>query len=259
MVTIKKPEEIEVLRQGGKILAEILAELVEMAKAGVKTIDLDRKAEELIIKRGGSPAFKNYSGEQLDEIPFPSTICASINDQLVHTPAGQERLKSGDIFSIDIGMKYPAADGYFTDMATTVAIGNVRAATKKLLKVTKQSLMLGIDQVKAGKKISDISKAVQKHVEANGFSVVRQLVGHGVGYKVHEDPRIPNYYDPRMKDVTLEAGMVLAIEPMVNVGSPAIRTLADGWTVATADGELCAHFEHTVVVTKSGCEILTNI
>ncbi|MFA6410532.1 MAG: type I methionyl aminopeptidase [Candidatus Buchananbacteria bacterium] len=259
MVTIKKPQEIAVLRQGGKILAEVLAELVLMAKPGVKTIELDQKAEELIIQRGGVPAFKNYSGEYLDEIPFPTTICASINDQLVHAPAGPEKLKAGDILSIDIGMKYPAVDGYFTDMSTTVAIGKIPPATRRLLKVTKQSLQIGIDQVKEGNKISDISKAIQKYVEANGFSIVRQLVGHGVGYKVHEDPKIPNYYDPRMKDIELKEGMVLAIEPMVNVGNPAIRTLADGWTIATADGELCAHFEHTIVVTKNGYGILTKV
>jgi methionyl aminopeptidase len=195
MVTIKKPEEIEILRQGGKVLAEVLAELVKMAKPGVKTIQLDQRAEELIIQKGGAPSFKNYSAEHSDEVPLPTTICASINDQLVHAPAGEEILKNGDILSIDIGMKYPAADGFFTDMSTTIAIGEIEAATKKLLKVTRQSLDIGIAQVKEGNHISDISKAIQKYVESHGFSVVRQLVGHGVGYKVHEDPRIPNYYD----------------------------------------------------------------
>lgn len=259
MVTIKKPEEIEVLRQGGKILAEILAELVKMAKPGVKTIQLNKKAEVLISQRGGTPSFKNYCGEHLQDLPFPTAICASINNQLVHAPAGQEKLKNGDILSLDLGMKYPIKDGYFTDMSTTIPIGKIPPLTRKLLKVTKQALSVGIAQVKEGNYVSDISKAIQKYVEENGFSVVRQLVGHGVGYKVHEEPRIPNYFDPQQKDVKLKAGMVLAIEPMVNVGEPAIKTLPDGWTVATADGKLCAHYEHTVVVIKDGAEVLTKI
>jgi len=257
MATIKKPEEIKIIRAGGRILAAVLRELVAAAKPGVKTIELDELAERLILDRGGVPAFKNYCGGD-DEPPFPTTICSSVNEQLVHTPAGDYVLKNGDILSIDIGMKYPAQGrGYFTDMATTIPIGEVSAVAKKVMKVTRQALALGLAQVKAGNYISDIGKAIQPYVEAQGFSVVRQLVGHGVGYAVHEEPRIPNYFDPKMKAVKMEAGMVLAVEPMVNVGHHAIKTGADGWTVTTADEKLCAHYEHTVTVTKDGCEILT--
>ena len=257
MVTIKKPAEVKVLRQGGRLLAEILDQVLAHAKVGVKTIELDRLAEDLIVKKGGTPAFKNYQGRG-EEKPFPTTICASVNHQLVHTPAGDYQLKAGDILTVDIGMKYPAKDpGYYTDMAKTIAIGKTSPLARKLLKVTQKSLELGIKQVKSGNHISDISRAVQTYVEAQGFSVVRQLVGHGVGYQVHEEPRVPNYIDKNQKDLELKAGMVLAIEPMVNVGDAAVRSLADGWTVVTADGKLCAHFEHTVAVTKNGTEILT--
>jgi len=256
MVTIKKPEEIELLRQGGRILSEVLSEAVKAAKSGVRTIDLDKITEDLIIKKGGIPSFKNYQGRG-EEVPFPTSICASVNNQLVHTPASDYQLKDGDILSIDLGMKYPAVDGFYTDMAVTIPIGKIPASTRRLLKVTKQSLMIGIDQIKPGNHISDISKAIQKYVEKEGFSVVRQLVGHGVGYQVHEEPRIPNYFDPKQTDYELKEGMVLAIEPMVNVGGPEVKSLSDGWTVVTVDGKLCAHFEHTVAVTKTGYEILT--
>jgi len=257
MITIKKPNEIEVLRQGGKILAEVLSELAQASKIGVTTIALDELAEKLIIKKGGAPSFKNYQGRG-EEIPFPTTICASVNEQLVHTPASSYQLKNGDILSLDIGMKYPDSEnGLFTDMAITIPIGKVTPMARRLLKVTKQALILGISQVKPENKISDISKTIQGYVEDQGFSVVRQLVGHGVGYQVHEEPRIPNYLDSKQKDYILKEGMVLAIEPMVNIGEPAVKTLNDNWTVVTADGKLCAHFEHTVVVTKEDHEILT--
>lgn len=259
MVTIKKPVEIEVLRQGGKILAEILNEIITQAKSGVKTIELDQLAEKLIKQKGGIPSFKNYQGRG-EDVPFPTTICASVNNQLVHTPASNYQLKDGDILSIDIGMKYPNNEqGLYTDMATTVSIGKVPSLTRKLLKVTKQSLVEGISKIKEGNNLNDISRAIQGYVEAQGFSVVRQLVGHGVGYQVHEEPRVPNYVDPKNSNLELKAGMVLAIEPMVNVGDYSIKTMDDGWTVATADGKLCAHFEHTVVVTKDGFEILTKL
>jgi len=257
MVTIKKPKEIEVLRQGGKILAGVLAELVKKAEPGLRTTELDKLAEKLIKQKGGVPSFKNYQGRG-EAIPYPATICASVNNQLVHTPPSNYELKNGDILSIDLGMKYPAeGKGYFTDMATTIAIGKISPLARKLLKVTQKSLLEGIAQIKEGNNLSDISRAIQKYAESQGFSVVRQLVGHGVGYEVHEEPRIPNYVDSKYKDVKLKAGMVLAIEPMVNVGEAAVKSLNDGWTVVTADGKLCAHFEHTVVVTKDGVEILT--
>lgn len=263
MVTIKTPVEIKVLRQGGRKLAEVLDNLTSWVKnctvmdIPIRTIDLDKRAEELIKEKGGVPSFKNYQGRG-EEVPFPASICTSVNNQLVHTPPSEYQLKKGDILSLDIGMKYPArGKGYYTDMAVTIPIGEVSSLARKLIKVTKQALKLGINQVKPGNKISDISRAIQTYVESQGFSVVRQLVGHGVGYKVHEEPRIPNYVDPKQGEVILKEGIVLAIEPMVNVGDSAVKTSVDGWTVTTADGKLCAHFEHTVVATKNGYEILT--
>lgn len=256
MGPVKKPEEIEMIGKGGKILAGILDILLEKSQAGVKTIELDRLAEKMIVEAGGVPSFKNYKGRP-DEIPFPSTICASVNNELVHTPASDYELKDGDIFTIDIGMRYPAEDGFYTDMARTKAIGKVSPLARKLIKITRESLDKGIAVAKTGNSISDISKAVQAHAEAAGFGVVRDLVGHGVGYEIHEDPRVPNYFDPSHKDVKLEEGMVLAIEPMLNVGDPAIKTKKDGWAIVAADGSLCAHFENTVVVRKDSGEVLT--
>ena len=253
---IKKSEEIEVIRQGGKFLAQILDQVLAQAKAGVKTIALDELAEKLILESGGVPSFKHYKSRP-EEVPFPGTICASVNNELVHTPASEYELKEGDILTVDIGMRWPAEAGFYTDMARTVAIGSIPTETQKLLDVTRESLKKGIAAVKAGNSVADISKAVQQYVEAAGFGVVRDLVGHGVGYAVHEDPRVPNYYSPKMKEVKLAAGMVLAIEPMVNVGDPAIKSKDDGWTIVAADGGLCAHFEDTIVVTQKGAEILT--
>ena len=255
MSMVKQPQEVEIIGQGGKILSAILDQVLELAKIGVSTTELDHLAEKLIVEAGGVPSFKGYASRAGDE-PFPTTICASVNSQLVHTPASDYVLQDGDILTVDIGMRYPAKDGFYTDMAKTKAIGAVSEVTEKLLQVTRESLNKGIAAAKAGGYISDISKAVQQHVEQAGFSVVRDLVGHGVGYAVHEDPRVPNYFDPRHKAVKLEEGMVLAIEPMVNVGGPAIKTEDDGWTISAADGSLCAHFEHTVVITKAGAKIL---
>ena len=258
MVTIKKPNEIKIIRQGGKILAEVLAELVKEAKPGVKTIELDQLAEKLIAEKGVCPFFKNSRSRQ-GEPAFPNTICASVNDQIVHVPASDYQLKAGDVLNIDIGMNYPKDGGFFTDMAVTVAIGRSSQLARKLIKATKKSLELGIAQVKPGNRISDISRAVQENAESQGFSVIRQLVGHGVGYQVHEEPRIPNYVDKKMEDAVLQPGMVLAIEPMLSAGDYLIKTLEDQWSVVVADGSLGAHFEHTVAVTKDGAEILTSI
>ncbi|MAF14333.1 MAG: type I methionyl aminopeptidase [Parcubacteria group bacterium] len=257
MNTIKKPEEVQTIRQGGKILANILAQLVDKAKPGVRTIELDELAEKLILESGGIPAFKHYH-DKPEDTPYPCTICASVNHQLVHTPASNYELKEGDILSIDIGMKYPKEGGLFTDMAVTIPIGKIPESTQKLLDVTRESLVKGIAQVKPGNYISDISKAVQNYVEPFGFSIVRQLVGHGVGYQVHEEPRVPNYFNSKQPVVELKEGMVIAIEPMVNVGDPAVKTDSDGLTIVPVDGRLCAHFEHTVAVTKDGFQILTD-
>jgi len=257
MITIKTPQEIKILHQGGKILADILRQVVKSAKPGVKTIELDQLAEKLIIEKGGIPSFKDYKNFSTDPA-YPNTICSSVNEQLVHTLPSVYELKLGDILSIDIGMKYPVlGQGLFTDMAVTVPIGKIPELTKILLKVTEKSLELGIRQVRPGNRISDISRAVQEHVESHNFSIIRQLVGHGVGYQVHEEPRIPNYVDKTIYDVELKEGMVLAIEPMVSIGNFLVKTLDDGWTAVMADGSLCAHFEHTVAVTKKGVKILT--
>lgn len=239
------------------MLGQILQRLAKTARAGVTTEELDRLAETLIIKSGGKPSFKGYRSHR-DEPPFPTTICASVNEELVHTPASKRVLLDGDILSIDIGMCYPAVGrGLFTDMAITIGIGKISPDASRLIEATRISLARGIKQVKPGNRISDISRAVQQSVEAQGFSVIRSLVGHGVGYQVHEDPRIPNFVNPRHEDMALRPGMVIAIEPMVSVGDYTIETLADGWTIVMADGSLCAHFEHTVVVTKNGVEVLT--
>ena len=257
MINIKKKDEIKSIKEGGKILANILYKLQKAAKSGVKTIELDQLAEKLIIEKGGVPSFKNYKGYP-EDTPFPSTICASVNEQLVHTPASDYILKNGDILSIDIGMKYPKGnDGLFTDMASTIPIGKISTEAKRLIKITRRSLELGIKQIKPGNTVGDIGKAIQKFAENNGYSVNRQLVGHGVGYEVHEEPRIPNYYDKNEADIVLKEGMVVAIEPMVNVGEHFVETGDDGWAVITVDKKLCAHFEHTVAVTDSGFEILT--
>lgn len=255
-MSIKKPEEIDQIRIGGKKLASILDTVLDAAKAGVKTIELDQMAEKLILEAGGVPAFKHYKGRP-EEIPFPCTICASVNNELVHTPAGEYVLQDGDILTVDIGMRYPAQGGYYTDMARTIPIGKVSDEAQKIIDVTKTSFDKGMSVIKDGVAVSEIGRAVQDYVEGEGYAVVRQLVGHGVGYDVHEEPRIPNYYDAKYDKVILKEGMVIAVEPMVNTDDVAIDTLDDEWTIVAADGKLCAHHENTLVITKDGYEILT--
>lgn len=257
-MTIKKPEEIEKIRQGGKILAQILSQVLKSAKPGIKTIELDELAEKLIIEAGGIPSFKHYTSRP-GEQPFPSTICSSVNNQLVHTPASDYQLQAGDILSVDIGMVYPAEGGFYTDMARTIPIGEVSAEAKKIIEVTKKSFDKAVAVIKDGVAVSAIGKAIEDYVNPQGFAIVRSLVGHGVGYEVHEDPRIPNFYDPKYDNIILKAGMVIAVEPMINTTSPDIKVLDDGWTIVAADGKLCAHHENTLVVTKKGFEILTQV
>ncbi|MFA6533916.1 MAG: type I methionyl aminopeptidase [Patescibacteria group bacterium] len=253
MITTKTEEDIKKLAYSGRLLGKILKQLVKAAKPGVSTQELDMMAEDLIRRAGGRPAFKGYQGSRNDP-PFPSTICASVNNELVHAPASARRLKDGDILSIDIGMNY---EDLYTDMATTAPIGHIPSEIKRLLRVTEKSLTLGIKQVKPGNFVHDISRAVQTYVEGQGMAVVKDLFGHGVGYAVHEDPRIPNFLAENQPRVELRPGMVIAIEPMVSLGTDKIATLDDEWTVVTADGKLCAHFEHTVAVTAKGHLILT--
>ncbi|MFA5358805.1 MAG: type I methionyl aminopeptidase [Patescibacteria group bacterium] len=254
MITIKTEKEIRKLAYSGKILSKILRHLFLESKPGVTTAQIDEIAERMIREVGGTPAFKNYQSSHNDP-PFPSTICASINNQLVHAPASPiKKLKSGDIFTIDIGMEY---EGLYTDMAATITIGKVPARVNKLIKVTKKSLENAIKQVKPGNTVADISYAVQSYAEKNGFAVVKELVGHGVGYAPHEEPMIPNFVAIHQPKIELKPGMVLAIEPMLTDGTDRVKFLDDGWTVVTADGSMCAHFEHTVAVTEKGCQILT--
>lgn len=240
------------MQQGGKILAQILTQVAAQVKPGANTKDLDALAERLIRQQGGFPAFKGYQG-------FPSALCTCINEEVVHAAAIPGRqLKEGDMLCLDLGMRYPAKNGLVVDTAVTVAVGRVSAQTKKLIAVTKKALALAIRKIKPGARLGDISATIQQYVEKNKFNVVRDLVGHGVGYKVHEDPQIPNYGLIQTGPV-LEPGMTLAIEPMVTVGDYNVILGKDKRTYKTRDNSWAAHFEHTVVVTDKGYKILTTI
>jgi len=246
MIVCRSRVEIEKLRRVNQLVAQVLAELRQMAVPGVTTADIDRVAEDRVRAAGAEPAFKGYHG-------YPATVCVSANEQVVHGIPSKRQLVEGDILSIDMGAKL---DGFFGDCAVTVAIGRVSPQAAQLLGVTEAALFHGIEAVKPGARVSDIGAAVQQHVESHGFSVVREFVGHGIGTALHEEPQIANY-GPGGRGPRLAEGMVLAIEPMVNAGKPAVKVLSDGWTAVTRDGSLSAHFEHTVVVTPDGCEILT--
>lgn len=246
MIELKNANQLELMRNAGRIVAETLELVREHAKPGVTTLELDRIAEKFIRSQGAIPAFKGYNG-------FPATLCTSVNEQVVHGIPSLRYLDSGDIISIDCGA---LKEGYFGDSAITLAIGETDEELQKLLRVTEESLMFGIAQAKVGNRLYDISHAVQKHVEANKFSVVRDYVGHGIGRAMHEDPQIPNFGKPG-RGPRLEVGMALAIEPMVNMGTHEVQTLKDRWTVVTKDNRPSAHFEHTVAITENGPEILT--
>jgi methionyl aminopeptidase len=246
VIVCRSPVEVEKLRRVNQVVARVLAELRRMAAPGVTTEDIDREAERQVRAAGAVPAFKGYHG-------YPATVCASVNEQVVHGIPSARPLIEGDILSIDMGAQL---DGYFGDCAVTVPIGRVSPEATKLLRVTEDALFKGIEVVKPGARVSDIGAAVQGYVEANGFSVVREFVGHGIGTSLHEEPQIANY-GPAGRGPRLAEGMALAIEPMVNAGKAAVKVLADGWTAVTRDGSLSAHFEHTVVVTATGCDILT--
>lgn len=248
MITIKTKEEIQKLKAGGKILAFILHELENMSQPGVSLLELEKKASQLIKEKKAQPAFKDYNG-------YPAILCTSVNHEVVHCPPRDYFLQDGDILSIDCGIKY---QGLFTDSALTVGVGKISRSAKKLMTTTKDALYSGIKQVKPGNTIGDIGHAIQQSVEKQGFSVVKSLVGHGVGFQVHEDPRIPNYGKPKTGPV-LREGMVICIEPMVNIGGSEVEFAKDGWRVTTRDASLSAHFEHTIAVTKNGAEILTKL
>ena len=246
MIVCKSAAEIERMRTANELVANVLAELAGMVAPGVTTADLDVAAERLVRAAGAEPAFKGYRG-------YPCTLCASVNEQVVHGIPSARALAEGDIISLDMGVKL---NGFYGDSAVTVPVGRVSEEAEKLLRVTRESLAKGIEQVQLGGRISDIGHAIQEHVEAHGFTVVREFVGHGIGAALHEDPQIANYGEPG-RGPRLAEGMVLAIEPMVNVGRPAVKVLSDGWTAVTKDGSLSAHFEHTVAVTKTGPLVLT--
>ena len=248
MIICKTQREIDIMRQAGKIVALTHEELKKHIVPGVTTKELDAIAESFIRKHDAIPSFKGYNG-------FRGSICASVNDELVHGIPGDRVLKNGDIILIDIGAQY---QGYHGDSAWTYAVGDIDEETQRLLDVTEESLYRGLEEAKPGVRLSNISHAIQTYVEANNFSIVREYVGHGVGQDLHEDPQIPHYGPPN-KGPRLKTGMVLAVEPMVNAGSRYVKTLEDDWTVVTQDGKMCAHFEHTIAITESGFEILTKI
>lgn len=248
LIVIKTRPEVKKMRTAGRMVAEILQLLREQVRPGVTTLELDQFAEKQCIKWKARPAFKGYGG-------FPFTICASPNNKVVHGFANRDRLQDGDIISIDFGLVF---DGFYGDSAITVPVGEIEAKAGELLQVTEDALYCGIAAALPGKHLSDISSAVQTRVEKDGFSVVREFVGHGIGRQLHEEPQIPNYGLPG-RGPRLKEGMTVAIEPMVNVGLPGVKVLDDGWTAVTVDGELSAHFEHTIAITENGPEILTRL
>jgi methionyl aminopeptidase len=247
MIVLKSPREIAIMRQAGVILADVVDHLKAYVHAGLSTKEIDEEVEDFIVKRGATPAFKGYRG-------FPATVCISINDEIVHgIPSPHRRIKDGDIVGLDLGC---IVDGYYADCAFTVAIGEISPSVRQLLDVTRESLELAIAQCTPGRRLSDVSHAVQRHVEAHGLAVVRAFVGHGIGRALHEEPQVPNFGDPG-RGPQLRPGMVLAIEPMVTMGTYEVRILDDGWTAVTRDGSLAAHFEHTIAVTENGPDVLT--
>lgn len=248
MIELKSAREIGLMRTGGHILADVMDRLRETVKPGMSTLEIDEDVESFIRAKGATPAFKGYRG-------FPATVCISINDEVVHgIPSAHRRLKEGDIVGLDLGC---IVEGYYADCAFTLAIGDVPPKVQQLLDVTRESLDVAITECCTGRRLSDVSHAVQTHVERHGLSVVRAFVGHGIGRALHEDPQIPNFGDPG-RGPQLRPGMVLAIEPMVTMGSWEVKVLDDGWTAVTRDGSLAAHFEHTIAVTEAGPEVLTS-
>jgi methionyl aminopeptidase len=246
MINLKSKREIEIMRDASRIVAEVLEALRIFCKAGITTQELDRLAEEKTLRHGAEPAFKGYRG-------YPKALCTSINQQVVHGIPGDIQLKDGDIVGLDFGVMYK---GYFGDGAITVPIGEISGETKKLLQITEECLYLGIEQMVPGNHLSDLSRAIQTHAEHNSYSLVKEFGGHGIGKQLHEDPMVLNYV-VNGRGIKLREGLVLAVEPMVNMGTDKVQILSDGWTVVTADGRPSAHFEHTVAVTGIGPEILT--
>ena len=248
MIICKSATEIEKLRRSGRLVREILEEMHQQVKPGVTTMDLEKFAERRLAQAKAKPAFKGYRG-------YPCCLCASVNEQIVHGIPSNRRLNEGDIVSLDLGV---IIDGYYGDSAMTVPVGTISEPLQRLLRVTEESLRLAIDKARVGNRLGDVSSAVEHHVVSSGFSVVREFVGHGIGRQLHEEPQIPNFgppgYGPPLKE-----GMVLAIEPMVNVGGPGLKILDDQWTAVTVDGAYSAHFEHMIAVTQNGPDVLTRL
>lgn len=249
MIMLKSAREIALMRAGGRILAEVMTRLRTMIKPGVSTLEIDREVEEFTVAKGAHPAFKGYRG-------FPATVCTSINEEVVHgIPSAGRRVKEGDIVGLDLGC---VVEGYYADCAFTMAVGEIPPRVQELLDTTRESLYQAIAECRPGRRLGDVSYAVQRHVESHGFSVVRAFVGHGIGRELHEDPQVPNFGEPN-RGPELKPGMVLAIEPMATMGSWEVRILADRWTAVTEDGSWAAHFEHTVAITEAGPDILTTV
>lgn len=255
MIICKGKAELEKMLEANQIVARVLMHLGTLIHPGVTTKELDTVAEQMIVEAGGKPAFKGYKGAA-GSVDFPASVCTSINDEVVHGIPSQDRvLRDGDILAVDVGVVY---EGYYGDAARTYPVGQISEKLKKLLEVTERALYLGIEKARLGNRVSDISSAVQKHVEKNGFSVVREFVGHGIGKALHEEPQVPNFGEPGRGPRLIE-GMVLAIEPMVNSKGSGVRILGDKWTAVTADGGYSAHFEHSVAVTQNGPWILSEL
>jgi methionyl aminopeptidase len=254
-IVLKKPHELELMRQASRIVATVWSAMAELVAPGVTTAQLDEVAEQIIRQHGAVPSFKGYPYRGVND--FPASICASINEEIVHgIPSAERVLNEGDIISIDVGTIYK---GYQGDGAITLPVGNVSREAQRLLRVTQGALEAGIAKARGGKQTGDISRAIEKHVRSRGFDVVREYTGHGIGQSMHEDPQVTNYFNPGMGEVELKPGMTIALEPMVNVGTWRTRVLEDGWTVVTADGKLSAHFEHTIAITDGEAEILTRL
>jgi methionyl aminopeptidase len=250
---VKTEKHLRAVRESGKRLAQVMRNLSKAVAPGVTTGELDEIAEREITRLGGVPIFKGYGAEYGQ--PFPATVCVSLNDEVVHgIPRRDRTVREGDIIKLDMGLRF---DGMITDMARTFAVGKVSEEAEALIRITGESLDRGIARIREGARLSDYATAVQGYVESNGFSVVRDLVGHGVGFALHEEPQIPNYFAPRMRDFAFRRGMVVALEPMVNAGKYSVKIGRDGWTFVTSDGSLSAHFEDTVIVTERGAEVVT--
>jgi len=249
VIVLKNKAELDKLYAANQLVAQTLIMLSEKLAPGMTTAEVDALAEQAIRSAGAEPAFKGYNG-------FPATVCISINEEVVHGIPGKRRIKKGDVVSLDVGT---VLDGFYGDAALTVSVGDISPVARKLMRVTEESLYKGIEKAVPGGRLADISRAVQKHVEAYGFSVVRDFVGHGIGRNLHEDPQIANFYSPAAFNPRLKEGMVLALEPMVNQGTFKVRVLSDGWTAVTGDGKLSAHYEHTVAITSKGPWILSSL